>query len=446
MTSVLLHLQGNHQESVTGQHVPNPYQFPKVTTVAADPYTGTSSLQLNGLFNEAVSTQEKAAFTFTGDFTIELFFKPKYKQVAYLFNLGGCNSLNWGSQTCYIVADGNVIYNIATEASGWSVFNEAPVGQYIVDQWNHLAIVRSGTAYKIYLNGVLTGSGTNSKPPKVPPYRTSIGNFPFANDTDFSGLQSFAGKIDNFRVTKNVARYTGTSFAVPTVAFGRTVATDSHWNNVSMLLDMESSADGIPTDPDHSGIVWSRSTPVNKSVGWSSSGAKFGTFSAVPNGAVTYPPTTMYDAAIGTADFTWELWYRPAFTYNPGQYQTLISSRPSGSFGETSSIALGLSGQAVYVYADKFLIEQGAVTVGQWNHIALVRKDGVISVYINGGLIASYSASVIDLKRSQIVIGANADGGGIIFDTGAKMCEVRLSNVARYSGTFIPPTAPFEVD
>ena len=81
----------------------------------------------------------------------------------------------------------------------------------------HLAIVRSGASapYTItmYWQGSSIGSGTSSSVDNGTTNRTiAVGNF------DSGGQPFTSGTIDEFRVTKGVARYTGT-FTPPSTPF-----------------------------------------------------------------------------------------------------------------------------------------------------------------------------------------------------------------------------------
>lgn len=78
--------------------------------------------------------------------------------------------------------------------------------------WNHIALVKSGTTISIYLNGTLSASaavqGTPLSGTEVP---LAIGRI---------NSRSLAGVVDELRITKGVARYTG-NFTVPSSAFPR---------------------------------------------------------------------------------------------------------------------------------------------------------------------------------------------------------------------------------
>jgi hypothetical protein len=79
-------------------------------------------------------------------------------------------------------------------------------------QWNHVAVVRSGSTITHYLNGVANGSGTSSSPFNV----SSTDNFVIGINRGLS--TTLTGYIDDLRITKGYARYTA-NFTAPTAAF-----------------------------------------------------------------------------------------------------------------------------------------------------------------------------------------------------------------------------------
>ena len=80
--------------------------------------------------------------------------------------------------------------------------------KFVTNQWQHIAITRQGTSLKLFYNGTQFDSGTNSTDLDQTKYVL------FASYTDGSYL-SFAGYIQDFRITKGLARYTA-SFTPPT--------------------------------------------------------------------------------------------------------------------------------------------------------------------------------------------------------------------------------------
>ena len=80
-------------------------------------------------------------------------------------------------------------------------------------QWVHIALSRSGTSTRLFMGGLQTGSTYADTLNYInSPVRIGDGN------DGVSPTASFSGYIDDFRITKGVARYTG-NFSVPTAPF-----------------------------------------------------------------------------------------------------------------------------------------------------------------------------------------------------------------------------------
>lgn len=128
--------------------------------------------------------------------------------VASAYISGGSN-LNWaiyGSGG----GDLNVLVGSGTSASFDIVSGidlAVPIGA-----WHHIAATWDGTTYRGFTDGILKGSVVSSTPMGIIDSNVVLGSNP---SVPFAFLN---GYIDDFRITKNVARYT-TNFTPPTAAF-----------------------------------------------------------------------------------------------------------------------------------------------------------------------------------------------------------------------------------
>jgi hypothetical protein len=100
-------------------------------------------------------------------------------------------------------------FTSSTSGSTWNYLWQT-IGTYTDNTWNHVAITKSGSTVRGFFNGSL-GLTISSFPSTI--FSTS--------DPSLVGLYSssfFNGYIDDFRITKGVARYTA-NFTPPTSAF-----------------------------------------------------------------------------------------------------------------------------------------------------------------------------------------------------------------------------------
>jgi hypothetical protein len=103
------------------------------------------------------------------------------------------------------------VYYLSGNGSTWSIASGVTIGTYTINTWQHIALVRNGSTFTPYLNGVAGTTTTSS---------TALfdSNKPFTAGGDDAGGSLLTGYIDELRVTKGVARYTAT-FTVPDQAF-----------------------------------------------------------------------------------------------------------------------------------------------------------------------------------------------------------------------------------
>ena len=133
----------------------------------------------------------------SADFTIECWYFPT---VATLYNY--LFSANYAIQVYH--ASGTLKPAFAISHTDYTSYdaNKTSVDSAVLNSWNHIAFVRHGTTWTLYLNGksVAEALGVNITLP-APTVVGSLGAFS-------TGSWFFNGFIDKFRVTKGVARYT----------------------------------------------------------------------------------------------------------------------------------------------------------------------------------------------------------------------------------------------
>jgi len=144
----------------------------------------------------------------TGSFTIEFwaYFNAlsSNRMLAERWITGNANSwqIYWrstGTSIAFVVGSSTVVL-------------QDPSGSRITtNQWYHVAVARSGSTNRMFIDGTQVASATNS---------ASLSNsLPFVIGTQIStGTNNFNGYIDEFRITKGFARYTA-SFTPPDLAF-----------------------------------------------------------------------------------------------------------------------------------------------------------------------------------------------------------------------------------
>ena len=367
----------------------------------------------------------------TGDFTIECW---AHCLDASVYQPIMSNDSDAGN--IYIYADeGGVTAGVY---DGSSSFDTGPIS--ISDNaWHHIAFVRASGDLQLYLDGTAAGVAVECT--------TDLSDDACAYWLgSYAGGDTFNGYIDDFRITKGVARYT-TTFTPPTAQFPDDVGGDANFADVSLLLHFNGT-NGSTTFTDSSG---SPTTVAKTGIDWQvldTSTKKFGTASLYSPGQNVSQTVLPWDAAFSiTGDFTLELW----LYYNQASADsTSILLNSDGAIsGGGNGLRLSLYDGEVeaWLYSAGFGARVGygsfpALTVGNWVHIALVRASGVADLYLDGVGSGSPYASEEDLSANN--------GGYIIGPAYAATPTVYIDDLrltvgtARYTDDFTPPTAAFE--
>ena len=169
-------------------------------------FAGSQSIYFDGVGDEIVIPASPLLDFSTEDFTIELWFRyssavPTGSEYDYLWGINGLSSNGLG---LFVQGEKPGLYN-----NSYLIQQNTTVS---TGQWYHIATVRSGNTITMYLDGTsiastpytadLSGGASNGM---------SIGRWgSSANDTGY-----FPGYIQDFRITKGLARYTA-NFTPPT--------------------------------------------------------------------------------------------------------------------------------------------------------------------------------------------------------------------------------------
>lgn len=141
----------------------------------------------------------------TGDFTVECW--------AYV----NTDFTNSGDNWMIMCGDGSnphnwqLLINVSSSApilvwSWWGVYNSSANTSFSYNTWTHLAVARQGTTTRMFVNGVLGHSFTDTRNYNV--FKGLIGN----------AQKAGTAYLDEIRITKGVARYTA-NFTPPSAAF-----------------------------------------------------------------------------------------------------------------------------------------------------------------------------------------------------------------------------------
>jgi hypothetical protein len=306
-----------------------------------------------------LSVANNAAFDFgSGDFTIECWVNP-----ATTSQYNVCTR-DASAADGYILSTNNFLADIS---SVWSInisFSSTPAANV----WSHLAVVRSGSVFTVYLNGVSVGTQTEAGSISAGTQTFQIGSR--------SGQTNFTGYISNFRVVKGTAVYT-TTFTPPTVPLTAITNTTLLTSQSNRFID--NSTNNFTITPSGSTSV-QRFSPFNPTAPYSTSvigGSGFfdgtGDYLTPPNNSNLAP---------GTSDFNFSTWIYPrAWT----SYSAITDGSPSSMqiYGDGSGIQLSCANVAG-------VVNTGSLPpLNAWTYLTVSRVSGTTRIFFNSVQAAS---------------------------------------------------------
>ena len=307
-----------------------------------------------------------------------------------------------------------------------------------LNTWTHIALNVSAGAITMYINGVsqtLSGTTTLSTPASSNGYLV-IGQW--NNGSGGTGGVSnglYTGYISNLRVVK-ASTYTS-SFTPSTVPLTAITSTSLLYCQSNRFVDNSSNALAITLGGSPSVQRFSPFAPLTVYNPTTYGGS--GYF----DGASDYLRCpTGYLAGITTGSFTVEGWWNFGdFTTRTSYFQRLWSF--GTGLGLDVTLNIDNSGSLVFRINDSIIISgSGALKLFSWNHVAVVRSSGTITIYVNGTSVgsASNSANLSTQAANPFYLGSESDGAGGYFF--GYCSDLRVTNTAVYTAAFTPNTAP----
>ncbi len=211
-TKVLLHFEGADSGTVitdsnTGGSAHTWTAAGNAVTDTAQFKFGATSLACDGT-GDWVTTPDHADFTLgTSDYTID--FWVRVGSLAANMSVFGHGTDASNQHRFNIFTDGNVRYEVIV-AGVSDVLAQASAGAVVINTWYHFAIVRNGSSYTVYKDGVSIATDTDADA-----HADYTGSFTIGADGTQSNPHN--GWVDEFRLSVGTARWTA-AFTPPTYA------------------------------------------------------------------------------------------------------------------------------------------------------------------------------------------------------------------------------------
>ncbi len=347
----------------------------------------------------------------TGDFTVEcwVYYPPIANTNGKMIIDSRPTSTN-GSYWNF----GTTSIGILTFATGGNTVSDTVARP---DQWVHYAVTRSGTSLRLFANGTLVATTTDSS--NISSASPTIGKNAFSGQ---AGDTWWLGYISNLRIVKGTAVYTS-NFTPPTAPLSST-GTEIHIKGTDASIIDKSQSDGHLT-------LFGNTTGSTTQV-------KFADTKSMYLDGTGYVKVEDLDMR---GDLTIECWfYQTAATDTT--YRALFSA---STYSFTTPLAMYSYNGSIHTYLNHTqILISGTITQNTWHHVALVRSSGTWTQYVDGVSIATSTTNGTYnfAETTDWNIGVGVDYN---YPFTGYVQDFRMTNgLARYTANFTPPILPLQ--
>ena len=343
---------------------------------------------------------------------------------------GGARSTNYDPLFCYTNGS-SLLLLLSSNNSSWDITSGTTIGAISSATWYHVAIVRNGTTFYTFLNGVQTATFTSSSS-----IYQSSNAFIVGSGGTLGANYNAAGYVSNLRVLKGTALYTS-AFTPPTAPLTAITNTQLLTNQSNRFVDNSSNALSITPSGTPSVQRFNPFLPTSSQAYSTSVYGGSGYF-----GGSDYVTFTASSATNCTGDFTLEGWcFLNSITINGGGNPRVIM------FGGTSATGLQIvTEEATKAYRLDInnataITANNVAVLNSWQHWAIVRSGSTITLYVNGISVGTATNSSTITNSGTSSIGGWVSGGGS-YSNGYFSNFRLVVGTAVYTSAFTPPTAP----
>ena len=360
-----------------------------------------------------------------GDFTVEFWLSLNSIGVndTSLWEARSSNGSATGFHIGALALTGGYCINFYTNATANLTSSLIPYRS-----WTHIAVARSGSSLKVYVNGISELSITNSANFSDTPTFT-IGQSPLYSSN------SLNGDMSNFRMVKGTAVYTS-NFVPSTTPLTAITNTQLLTCQSNRFIDNSTNAFAITRNGDVSVQTFSP-FPTTASYDASVNGGS-GYFDG--SGDYLTTSTTSTELAMGTGAFTIEAW-----VYTADTSFMIACSTTTGGYGLGYNIDSGTQGLWLGRVGTGLDAASGVqLAYNAWNHVAVTRDgSNVVKFWVNGTQSGSNTTVTSNYGTSAQAVRIAADVNASLFNLSGYLSSVRITKgAALYTGTFTPSSTP----
>jgi hypothetical protein len=328
------------------------------------PYGSNWSNYFDGT-GDYLTVPANTAFAFgTGDFTVEFWFNaasyrtsgPYYDCFLALGNFAN-------SPYFRINQDGRL-------TAGITATNEYYTTSTVtLNRWTHFAVTRQGSTVRLFVNGVLETTQTNS---------TNL-----LNTTDVTvgtsawqaANETFTGYLSNVRVLKGTAVYTST-FTPSTTPLTAITNTSLLTCQSNRFIDNSTNNFTITRNGD---VKVTNFAPFAPTAAYSTTTNGGSAYFDGTDDHLTVASNAAF--AFGTGDFTIECW---VYVANTSSQMIFVDLRGASSSAIAPLIYMTSSGVVNYYTNGSVRITGTGISANSWNHLAVSRSGTSTKLFING--------------------------------------------------------------
>jgi hypothetical protein len=369
----------------------------------------------------------------SGSFTIEFWCKRTGTSPLYAryFQTANGDVFTGISIAQNLTTQNQVRVSMSSNGSSWNVYDNL-AGTLNDLQWNHCALVRNGSTFTFYVNGVGTLLTTF---PGVSIYYNAANTVIIGGQSGTN--RSFNGLISNLRVIKGTAVYTS-NFTAPTSPFSTTTllsGTSLLTCNSNTFKDFSTNALAITASGE---AAINAESPFPLTSTWSNVFDGSGDYLSIPDNAVFN---------FGSGSFTVECWVKLVGTGNP---ERIVNYWNTATTTAASWQIFAASGNSITFQAstngvtNQVALSKSGLSTNVWYHVAAVRVGDVFALYVNG-VLAQSTTQVITLQTANtITVASRRSGGSYVEAFNGYVSNLRaVKGEALYTGNFTPQTTPF---
>jgi hypothetical protein len=377
--------------------------------------------------SQSVSAAASSLFQASGDFTIEMWL--------YRTGTGDASAFVQGTSPYFALnVNAGTGFNIYLN-SGGPTFSPTDIVP-AVNTWNHIALVRSGSTVRVYLNGVASATtATNSS-------TLGFNSIAYVGAIGTQSAGSTIGYISNFRYVVGRAVYTS-NFTPPTGPLGATSGGQNPPQGTETRLLTCQSNRFVDNSTNAFAITRNGNVRVTPFSPFAPSAA----YDPAVNGGSGYfdgtgdfltpPQNSVFNLSQG--NWTIEGWFYPT-SHNSGNARYIVATPASGNVlglipsGSGNSFAINQFGSG------NVLTSSTAAILNAWQHVAIVRNGSTTTIYVNG---VSAASGTVTWTNANTTIYFGSNQGSFSEQYFGYVSSARVvMGTALYTSAFTPPTAP----